>query len=515
MVLDLDEYAALYETERIYPDLMTSPEVLAVGDVLFPLLYIYFMGNEDEAKKVGRPDMFERDIRKLFTDLCQRDGKDPEKELEQFKINCPKYARMLTSALQKNRTFAYQLNNSASELMSTYRARYKNNPPHPQSEAAKNVAAAGGIWAKKMAEARKKAKPALPIDKYENKSKALYSDRNRKKFSYQPILDPDDPANMFNIMETLRILYENDVIDYRWETGCRPISLKNGDFADTQALTLAEENKARLLGLPVKGLFTVDGSTKANWMYHTFTGSDIIAMVSLGDKITRLEGMTGISWSVHRGKTTQRPLGRPGSSGRATGTRTIAGSLIFAISDHNPLLDILPDTLPLDKAGTANQDKSPWKTLMMPDQIPPFDIMITMLNEYGKASVFTLYGVEISDEGGVISTDNMIIETTFQYTAVAMDPIVQAEADESGYVDPYGILKGGFSQFWKQREAAIEGVLHSDLQESFHDQYEAFDQAFEMNRKLREQYKREKAKEEEAKKKQAEEEGRMQAPISQ
>lgn len=41
------------------------------------------------------------------------------------------------------------------------------------------------------------------------------------------------------------------------------------------------------------------------------------------------------------------------------------------------------------------------------DEIPPFDITISMANEYGSAAVMVLYGVEILNQGSQYSMDNI------------------------------------------------------------------------------------------------------------
>ena len=41
------------------------------------------------------------------------------------------------------------------------------------------------------------------------------------------------------------------------------------------------------------------------------------------------------------------------------------------------------------------------------DEIPPFDITISMANEYGKAAVMVLYGVEILNQGSQMSMDHI------------------------------------------------------------------------------------------------------------
>lgn len=51
------------------------------------------------------------------------------------------------------------------------------------------------------------------------------------------------------------------------------------------------------------------------------------------------------------------------------------------------------------------------------DEIPPFDITVSMANEYGASSVLILYGCEILNEGSQMSVDN--IQTQKACTFVA------------------------------------------------------------------------------------------------
>lgn len=51
------------------------------------------------------------------------------------------------------------------------------------------------------------------------------------------------------------------------------------------------------------------------------------------------------------------------------------------------------------------------------DEVPPFDITISMANEYGHAAVLVIYGVEILNEGMQYSIDN--IQTQKACTFVA------------------------------------------------------------------------------------------------
>jgi hypothetical protein len=58
---------------------------------------------------------------------------------------------------------------------------------------------------------------------------------------------------------------------------------------------------------------------------------------------------------------------------------------------------------------------------MKTDEMPPFDINITFLNEYGNSATLNLYGVHILTEGQTMSIEDMITENTMQYLAMDID----------------------------------------------------------------------------------------------
>jgi hypothetical protein len=52
------------------------------------------------------------------------------------------------------------------------------------------------------------------------------------------------------------------------------------------------------------------------------------------------------------------------------------------------------------------------------DMMPPFDITISMRNEYGNGATMVIKGVVIVDEGQVMSIEDMITENTMSYMAM-------------------------------------------------------------------------------------------------
>jgi len=407
------------------------PDVLNVGNTLFPMLYIYYYGDDKYIGLVGSDKKFGDGLKLSIPTLQLDPDGDVEKVKdlaeEQIKTNIIKYNKMLTSAASKNKMWLWSMNNAVSALMQKYKVRL----------------------------------PQIRGNYYEGK--------DRKGTDYTPILNPDDPNNLFNMMEALRLLFENDMLPADFDLGTRPISLYTGTFADVDAVNNQAERMGRLIGMPSVGQFTLNTKNIKPMFGRTFSGTDMKVIITLNDTVTMIKSMTSLSWSVHRGKATGRPLGRPGPRGRAAGSRTIAGTMIFAAADHEPLLDIIPEEVPTRKLNQMGWNKTPNKKVFMPDQLPPFDIMIIMNNEYGSAAISTIYGVEIVDYGAQLSVDNLINEHVYQYTASGMDPLVEAYPDENGYFDPYGLLQGGYSEMWFRKEAAMEGLLHSDFEQQYID----------------------------------------------
>lgn len=413
-----------------YGSILDYPETLVVGDKLFPMLFLYY-GDRKSGRKVDS-NKIERGLLQHIEGIRAGEETKADKLLDKFNKYSSKWRRAFEDGIAKNHMFQWNLANVVINIMSRYITR-------------------------------------LPVSKGNYYSSG---DGKDKKFSYFPMINANSPDALYSIMETLKVLYENDIIGYDHDFGIRPINLFTGEFAEDLHMSYEGIMKTRGLGLPVQGVFTVNNMPKTSWMYHTFSGVDIQAMASLNTVVSELSGLTSLSWSLHKGKTTQRPLGKVSPAGRASGTRTIAGTMIFALSDHHPLLDIIPEDYPVTNKLSLVSDPKMWRPMMLADQIPPFDVNLILTNEYGFASIVTIYGMEVMDESCVYGVDNLINELVIQYTAVTMDPIVQVELDEKGYIDPYGLLQGGYSKFFKHREMVRQGVAYSDLEEvyeTFHD----------------------------------------------
>lgn len=184
--------------------------------------------------------------------------------------------------------------------------------------------------------------------------------------------------------------------------------------------------------------------------YTTFSGADIVATFG-GIEIGALSGIT---FSVTREKAPIYTMGSPNPRSFSRGKRGIAGSLIFTVFDRPALYTMLDknrenntvsqqfftrahNALPGDTAyknrgiadindqGSSVIKKVPYYA----DQIPPFDITITFVNEYGQAAVRSIYGVELLNEGSGASMDDIVIEETMTYVARELGPMYSIKVD--------------------------------------------------------------------------------------
>jgi hypothetical protein len=57
------------------------------------------------------------------------------------------------------------------------------------------------------------------------------------------------------------------------------------------------------------------------------------------------------------------------------------------------------------------------------DQLPPFDITVTMVNEQGDAAFFAIGGVQLINEGYGYTLDDLTSESAFTYVARAVTPL--------------------------------------------------------------------------------------------
>lgn len=174
--------------------------------------------------------------------------------------------------------------------------------------------------------------------------------------------------------------------------------------------------------------------------FTSFSGADIVASITpLGGKPIVFGEIQTISYSIYRPMTPVHSLGRINPKGVVRGPRTIAGSLIFTVFDRHVLKSMM-DQYNTQEAQefrkTYGLDRSQIENIReygKSDEMPPFDITINFMNEYGNAANLTIYGVYIMSEGQTMSIEDMITENTMQYLAMDIDLMDYESHSSSNY----------------------------------------------------------------------------------
>jgi hypothetical protein len=198
--------------------------------------------------------------------------------------------------------------------------------------------------------------------------------------------------------------------------------------------------------------------------YNSFSGVDIKAV--FGSKT--IGSLQGISYSISREKAPIYTMGSADPRAVSRGKRGIAGSLVFIQFSAEPLLeemanpnnnpvkfisdtdDLRPEntftaTTPIatttvgpvgaespnfpGAAGDAQESDIstvtsdqvaaiPW----LPDQIPPFDVVLSAANEYGGLSLMKVLGLELMNSGYGVSVDDLVSEHSYTWIAHGIVP---------------------------------------------------------------------------------------------
>ena len=177
--------------------------------------------------------------------------------------------------------------------------------------------------------------------------------------------------------------------------------------------------------------------------YNSIAGTDIKAVI--GPHI--VGSIQAISYSIVREKIPVFTMGKVGPRGFARGKRAIAGSLIFIMFDMHPILFSLSEgdganvksvakfigddgdlqlenstDLSFTEVNTPNfGDQRPMPVNYV-DQIPPFDTTLTGTTEMGIQAQMGIIGMELLNEAGGMSIDDVVAETQYTYVAVDVSP---------------------------------------------------------------------------------------------
>lgn len=99
---------------------------------------------------------------------------------------------------------------------------------------------------------------------------------------------------------------------------------------------------------------------------------------------------------------------------------TLAGSMIFTVFNEYAFYRL-----------DAYKQAISFGLFPLADMLPPFDVVITFVNEYGSISKMRIYGVTIVDEGQTMSVDDLVTEQLFSYMARGIYPMISKETDDA------------------------------------------------------------------------------------
>ena len=174
-----------------------------------------------------------------------------------------------------------------------------------------------------------------------------------------------------------------------------------------RAITSVEQDAAK------NRFLLPDAKFPKDLVYDSYAGTDIVMDLVLPDnEPVTLGELQTFSYSMHRKKHPVRTVGHVAPRGYARGSRTLAGSMIFTVFNFYAFyrLPHMRDAISTGLFGVA-------------DMLPPFDVNLTFANEHGSFSKMRIYGMSFVDEGGTMSIDDMLTESTFSYVARGIQPL--------------------------------------------------------------------------------------------
>jgi len=172
------------------------------------------------------------------------------------------------------------------------------------------------------------------------------------------------------------------------------------------------------------------------------------------------------------------------------GKRGIAGSMVFVIFDRSALYQIIHDGehmyyrkegqyMAIESAltetnawweqyatildnGTVDTEEVPAEYL---DQVMPFDCTLVAQNEYGLAAWMAILGIEILNEGGGLSVDDITNEEQCTYVCRSKTPWIPWNTEENQFdLDSSSLPQGTSSVKVLHPPGDEEGITFEDLE---------------------------------------------------
>lgn len=159
--------------------------------------------------------------------------------------------------------------------------------------------------------------------------------------------------------------------------------------------------------------------------FTSYGGTDMVCSINVPGKGPVVFGeLSQISYSVFREKYPVRSLGRVSMKGYTRGMRTVTGIFGFTVFDESIVYRCMEE---IKAAGYR----------MLMDEMPLFDITLSMANEFGSKSKMSIYGVTTYTEGTVMSVNDLFTQNVYEFYALDIDPM-QRINEESPIKVPMG-----------------------------------------------------------------------------
>lgn len=138
--------------------------------------------------------------------------------------------------------------------------------------------------------------------------------------------------------------------------------------------------------------------------------------------------LSQLSYSVFREKVPVRALGRVSGKGYTRGMRTITGIMGFTVFDESIVYRCMKE---IKEQGYR----------MLMDEMPIFDVTVSMANEFGAQSRMMLYGVSTYTEGMIMSVDDIMTQNVYEFYALDIDPMHRVNEEKPlSYTTGRGVI---------------------------------------------------------------------------
>lgn len=150
----------------------------------------------------------------------------------------------------------------------------------------------------------------------------------------------------------------------------------------------------------------------------SYSGTDMVCSINVPNRGPIVFGeLAQISYSVFREKVPVRTLGRVSMKGYTRGMRTITGILGFTVFDESIVYRCIKE---IREAGYR----------MLMDEMPLFDVTVSMANEFGSRSKLGIYGVSTYTEGMIMSVDDLLTQNVMEFYALDIDPMQRTNEEK-------------------------------------------------------------------------------------